>query len=89
MSGDKLVYMANQIAMFMESLPHAKGVAGVAQHINDYWEPRMRRQFLALIDARVADLRPLVIEAVPLIGHPDETPQVLTGDATETNRNPV
>ncbi len=70
MSPDKLVYMANQIARFMESKPHAEGVAGMATHINDYWEPRMRRQFFALIDAGGAGLRPLVLEAAPLIRRP-------------------
>lgn len=63
MSPDKLIHMANQIALFMESKPHAEGVAGVAGHINDYWEPRMRRQFFAMIEAGGAGFRPLVIEA--------------------------
>ena len=38
----KLIYMANQISKFMESKPHAAGVAELASHINDFWEPRMR-----------------------------------------------
>ncbi|MGL6210394.1 MAG: formate dehydrogenase subunit delta [Paracoccaceae bacterium] len=70
MSADKLVYMANQIAKFMESKPHAEGVESLASHINDFWEPRMRTQFFALIDAGGAGLRPLVLEAVPLIRRP-------------------
>lgn len=70
MSADKLTYMANQIARFMESKPHAEGVAGLAAHINDYWEPRMRTQFLAQIDAGGIGLRPLVLEAAPLIRRP-------------------
>ena len=70
MSHDKLVYMANQIATFFESKPHAEGVAGVAAHINDFWEPRMRRQFFEIVEAGGADLRPLVLEAVPEIRRP-------------------
>jgi len=70
MSAEKLAYMANQIARFMESKPHDAGVAGLAAHINDFWEPRMRRQFFALIDAGGAGLRPLVLEASPLIRRP-------------------
>jgi len=70
MSAEKLAYMANQIARFMESKPHAEGVAGFASHINDFWEPRMRTQFFALIDAGGAGLRPLVLEAAPLIRRP-------------------
>jgi formate dehydrogenase subunit delta len=62
--------MANQIARFMESKPHDEGVESLASHINDFWEPRMRTQFFALIDAGGVGLRPLVLEAVPLIRRP-------------------
>ncbi|WP_370232771.1 formate dehydrogenase subunit delta, partial [Salipiger bermudensis] len=40
MSADKIVRMATQIAAFMASKPHDEGVAGLAAHINDFWEPR-------------------------------------------------
>lgn len=70
MSADKLVHMANQIATFMESKPHAEGVAGLASHINDFWEPRMRRQLFAVLDAGGAGLRPLVLEAASQIRRP-------------------
>ncbi|MEH7827965.1 formate dehydrogenase subunit delta [Gemmobacter denitrificans] len=66
----KLITMANQIARFMESKPHAEGVAGLANHINDFWEPRMRRQLFELIDAGGAGLRPLVLDAAGLIRRP-------------------
>lgn len=72
MSPDKLVYMANQIASFMESRPAAEAASGVAEHINDYWEPRMRRQFFAIVDAGGAGLRPLVLQAAPLIRRPKD-----------------
>ena len=52
----KLVTMANQIAKFMESKPHAEGVAGLANHINDFWEPRMRRHLFDLLDQGGAGL---------------------------------
>ncbi|MEH0072870.1 formate dehydrogenase subunit delta [Pannonibacter sp. Pt2-lr] len=70
MSPDKLVYMANQIAKFMETKPHAEGVEGVASHINDFWEPRMRRQFFEIIDTGGEGLRPLVLEASAKIRRP-------------------
>jgi hypothetical protein len=44
MSPDKLVRMANQIATFFHSKPHDEAVAGVADHISNFWEPRMRAQ---------------------------------------------
>ncbi len=66
----KLVYMANQIAKFMESKPHAEGVSLLASHINDFWEPRMRRHLFQVIDAGGAGLRPLVMEAATTIRRP-------------------
>ncbi|TAG29043.1 MAG: formate dehydrogenase [Rhodobacterales bacterium] len=70
MSAEKLVHMANQIALFMESKPHAEGVASLASHINDFWEPRMRRQFFEVVDAGGPGLRPLVMEAATQIRRP-------------------
>ncbi len=70
MSADRITRMANDIAKFMESKPHAEGVAGLASHINDFWEPRMRRQLFEAIDAGGADLRPLVLEAATAIRRP-------------------
>ncbi|MFN7223656.1 MAG: formate dehydrogenase subunit delta [Paracoccaceae bacterium] len=67
---DKLIVMANQIAKFMESKPHAEGVAGLANHVNDFWEPRMRRQLFEVLDAGGVGLRPLVLEAASLIRRP-------------------
>ena len=66
----KLIYMANQIAKFMESKPHDQGVAELASHINDFWEPRMRRHLFEVIDAGGAGLRPLVLDATPKIRRP-------------------
>ncbi len=69
---EKLVYMANQIAAFFAGMPHEEGVEGVAKHINDFWEPRMRRQLLAMLDAGGKGLHELVIEAAPRIRRPAE-----------------
>ncbi len=68
----KLVYMANQIAKFMESKPHAEGVAGLSSHINDFWEPRMRRHLFEVLDAGGTGLRPLVLDAAAKIKRPAE-----------------
>ena len=70
MSADKIARMANQIAMFMESKPEAEGIAGLAAHINDFWEPRMRRQFFQIVDSGGAGLRPLVLKAAGSIRRP-------------------
>ena len=67
----KLVYMVNQIARFMASKPHDQGVAGIAGHINDFWEPRMRRHLFQILDAGGVGLDPLVVEAAGLIRRPE------------------
>lgn len=69
----KLAYMANQIATFFASKPHAEGVAGVAAHINDFWEPRMRRHLFELLDTGGTGLHPLVLEAAATIRRPADT----------------
>ena len=66
----KLITMANQIARFMEGKPHAEGVEGLSSHINDFWEPRMRRQLFEVLDAGGDGLRPLVLEAADQIRRP-------------------
>ncbi|WP_353396065.1 formate dehydrogenase subunit delta [Hydrogenophaga sp. 5NK40-0174] len=66
METQNLVRMANRIGQFFEATPqHAVAVEGVANHIRKFWEPRMRRDLLAWVDANGAtDLHPLVAEVV-------------------------
>ncbi len=66
----RLIYMANQIAKFMESKPRDEGVSGLASHINDFWEPRMRLHLFEVLDAGGAGLRPLVLDAAASIKRP-------------------
>ena len=70
MLADKITRMANDIAKFMESKPHAEGMTLLASHINDFWEPRMRRQFFQMVEAGTPGFRPLVLEAVAQIRRP-------------------
>jgi formate dehydrogenase subunit delta len=69
---EKLVRMANQIATFFSSKPHEEGVAGTAEHINKFWDPRMRRQFFEIVEAGGEGLSPLVMEAAAKIRRPTE-----------------
>lgn len=64
---DKITRMANQIAAFMASRPAEEGRQGIADHINDFWEPRMRAQLFERIAAGGQGLSPLVLEAAALI----------------------
>ena len=62
--------MANQIATFFASKPREEGIAGVAEHINKFWEPRMRRELFEHIDKGGEGLLPLVMEASRVIKRP-------------------
>lgn len=64
MSPEKLSYMANQIARFFASKPEEQAVAGTAQHIRQFWDPRMRRQIVAHLDAGGSGLDPIARAAV-------------------------
>jgi len=66
MSPEKMIHMANQIATFMATQAgddDNAGVGGVAYHLRRFWEPQMRAQLLAYLDAGGAGLNPLVIAA--------------------------
>ncbi len=73
-TAEKLVRMANQIATFFHSKPREEGIAGVAEHINKFWEPRMRRQFFEMIEAGAKGFDPLVLEAAPGVRKPVASP---------------
>jgi formate dehydrogenase subunit delta len=62
----KLIEMANQIGRYHAALPdRAEALTGTAMHIRRFWEPRMRRELLAHIDATGGEgLEPIVIEAI-------------------------
>lgn len=66
MDTDNLIRMANRIGQFFEAMPdRQEALDGIAQHIRKFWEPRMRRELLACMDARRADaLHPMVAEAI-------------------------
>ena len=61
---DKLVMMANQIAAFFAAQGEARAVPAIADHIQKFWDPRMRTAILAHLDAGGAGLDPDVREAV-------------------------
>jgi len=66
MNADKLVHMANQIGQFFAAMPDAaEAREGIANHLQRYWAPTMRRELLAALDADEAPaLAPLVREAL-------------------------
>lgn len=52
MDAERIVDLANRIGDFFQAYPdRQEAMDGVAGHIRRYWEPRMRHQLLALVDA--------------------------------------
>lgn len=47
---DRLIYMANQIGWFFKSQPQDKIVPGILDHIQHFWDPRMRSEIFRHID---------------------------------------
>lgn len=63
MSPEKLVMMANQIGAFFAS-QGPNGVQGVADHIKNFWDPRMRAGIFDHLDKGGAGLTPIVVQAL-------------------------
>ena len=65
MEPKRLIEMANQIAAFYASEPDLDAAsAGVADHIERFWDPRMRRILLEQASAGNETIAPLVGRAL-------------------------
>ena len=67
MSPDKLVYMANQIGQFFVSQGRDAAVSGTADHLQKFWDPRMRAAILRHLEAGGQGLEPVARQAVELM----------------------
>jgi len=64
-SVEHLVHMANDIGHFFAAEPkRADAIAGIAGHMQRFWDPRMKRQILAHLQAGGEGLEELPREAV-------------------------
>ena len=63
-SSDGMIHRANQIALFFAGYPHDEALAGVLDHIQKFWEPRMRKQIVAYVEHGGKGLHELALEAV-------------------------
>ena len=68
MNTENMIHMANQIAQFFASYPHEEAVAGVADHIQKFWEKRMRQQLREYIGQGGSGLNELALEAAKRLG---------------------
>lgn len=64
MHADRLIRMANQIATYFSAYPHDEAVAGISNHLKQFWEPRMLTAMKDHVAHGGAGLHDLVPEAV-------------------------
>jgi len=71
MKTEKLVRIANQIAGFFSHEGPERGAASVADHLQKFWDPRMRAEIAAAVASGSATgLDPLALDAVRQIAGP-------------------
>jgi formate dehydrogenase subunit delta len=63
-TAERLVHKANQIARFFAAQPGSDAVAATCDHLAKFWEPRMRAQAYAHLDAGAAGLEPVARAAL-------------------------
>ena len=50
---DNLIVMANKIGQFFAAQPDRdEALAGIAEHVKKFWEPRMRAQMISYFEER-------------------------------------
>ena len=65
MDKQNLIKMANNIGTFFKSEPDRDiAVAGIEQHLKNFWEPRMRHQIIDYVQQGGSELMDIVAEAV-------------------------
>ena len=62
MSPEKMVMMANQIATFFDTQP-GSAPDKIADHLKDFWEPRMRDQLRDYVAQGGTGLLPSALQA--------------------------
>ena len=65
-NNDNLVKMVNQIGTFFESMPDRnEALEGIANHLKKFWDPRMRKALIAMIDDQEhSEVKEIVLSAI-------------------------
>lgn len=67
MTNEDIVRMLNQIADFYGAYPRDEAVAGIGEHIRDFWDPRMRAALKIYLSAGGEHLSPLALAGAKTI----------------------
>lgn len=65
-----MVRMANQIGEFFKSYTEREALDGISDHINKFWDPRMRKQLFAHLDATGDGVSDIVKRAAAQVKRP-------------------
>ena len=63
MNRPRLIHDANEIAKYFAAYPREEAIAGIADHIKKFWDPRMRAELQSALASGEISLHPLVREA--------------------------
>jgi len=75
-AAETMVHNANGIALYFAAYPREEAIAGVTDHIQKYWERRMRQQLTEYVAHGGGGLHELVLEAVKRLNQPTAQPAV-------------
>ena len=67
---NELVSMANQIATFFSAYPEEEAISGIATHIRDFWDKRMRKALAQHVADGGHGLDPLALRAAQRLTSP-------------------
>jgi formate dehydrogenase subunit delta len=63
MNRSTVLRLLKGIAAFHRAYPHEEAVAGIAEHVRQFWDPRMRAALAQALKEGAPELDPLLHEA--------------------------
>jgi formate dehydrogenase subunit delta len=70
-STSAITRLANDIAAQFAHRAHAEASRATAEHMRNFWDPRMRQQLIELVSAGGEDLDPVAMRAAARLKPPE------------------
>ena len=61
------IRLINKVVVHFGYLSTEQAVTEVADHVRKFWDPRMKRRLLELVDSETSDLEPVALAAAALL----------------------
>ena len=61
------IRLINKVVVHFGYLPPEQAVTEVADHVRKFWDPRMKRRLLELVDSETSDFEPVALAAAALL----------------------